>query len=127
MTKIESVLRATAIWAAAASASACVLAGASAAAAATAIDVPAQSFGHGQADSKPVVKWRPDASSWNRERSDGRSFGVNVPLGGGERLPLTVHMFTPEAQCHDADVTTAAEEQDDAFIRGGEGRDTRGR
>ena len=116
MTKIETVLR-TAAFAAAA----CVLAAASGAVAQTAIDVPAQVFGSGQASVKPAVKWRPSDSSWVRAPSDGRSFGVNVPLGTGERLPLTVHLLSSEAQCHDEDITSADREQDKAFIRDGAG------
>src|SRR5262249_33758991 len=68
-----------------------VLAAASGAVAQTAIDVPAQSFDQGQAKSfKPVIKWRPDDSSWERERNGGPSFRVNVPLGAGDWAPITV-------------------------------------
>jgi hypothetical protein len=118
MTKIESGLRIAKTTAAAAVA-VFVLAGASGAVAAAAIDVPAQSFGQGQASAKRVVQWRPNASSWVREPSDGKSFGVNVPVGAGGRLPLTVHLLSSEAQCHDEDITSADREQDKAFIRDG--------
>ena len=117
MSKIEFVL------AAAAAAAAFALAGASAAAAGAAIDVPAQDFAHGQASSKPVMtlRWRPVASIWDREPLAGRSFGVNMPLGAGGRLPLTVHILSSEEECHDdAAINSAAQNQDQDFIRGGD-------
>jgi hypothetical protein len=124
MTEIKKILCTPKfrVWGAgaAAAAAAFVVAGASGAVAKTAIDVPPQVFDQGQASAKPAVQWRPNAPSWAREPSeDGRSFGVNVPLAGG-RLPLTVHLLSSEAQCHDEDITSAGREQDKAFIRGGD-------
>lgn len=108
---------------AALAAAAVFLAGASAAAAGTAIDVPAQDFAHGQAGAKPVVtmKQRPVASFPDRGPLAGRSFGLNMPLGAGRRLPLTVHILSSEEECHDdADINGAAQNQDQDFIRGGD-------
>jgi hypothetical protein len=107
----------------AAAAAAFVLAGASGAVAAIAIDVPPQSFDHAQARPKPVVKWRPDASSSARELSDGPGFHVNVPLGGGAEAPWTVRFRSPEAQATDAADTDASVDLDDAFIRDAEDQD----
>jgi hypothetical protein len=107
-------------WAVAAAA-AFLLAGASGAVAAqTAIDVPPQSFDHAQAGSKPIVKWRPDAASLDRERSDGPSFRVNVPLGAGAEAPMIVRLRSPAAQATDADDTDASADLDDDFIRDAE-------
>jgi hypothetical protein len=117
MTNIETFFRTVQAraWGAGAAA-VLLLAGASGAVAQTGIEVPAQVFDHGPTRAKPVVKLQPDASGWARAQSDGRSFGANVPLGAGQRLPLTVHFLSAEAQCHDADVTRTAEEQDEDFI-----------
>jgi hypothetical protein len=111
----------TRAWAAAAAA--CVLAGASGAVARVAIDVPPQSFDQPQARPKPVVKWRPDASRWDRERSDGPGFRVNVPLGGGAEAPVAVRFHPPEEQAtDDADIDAAADLDDD-FIHDAEDQD----
>ena len=127
MTNIQTFLRTVQAraWGAGAAAAALILAGASGAVAQTGIDVPPQDFGHGRASSKPVVKWRPNASHWDRARSDGRSFGANLPLGEGARLPLTVHLLSAEDQRRDADVTSTAEEQDDDFVRDAKDREDR--
>ena len=106
-------------------AAAFALAGATSAyaSAGVAIDVPAQDFAQGQASSKPVktLKWRPVASIPDREPLAGRSFGVNMPLGAGSRLPLMVHILSSEEECHDdADLNGAAQNQDQDFIRGGD-------
>jgi hypothetical protein len=119
MTKIESVLHAAAV---AAAATAFVLAGASGAAAQTdaqtGIDAPAQAqfFGLGQAPSKPIVKLRPDASSWDQDRSAGPSFRVNVPLGGRARLPLTVRIRSAN-EAQETGIANAAADRDGDFVR----------
>ena len=122
MTKIESVLHT-----AQAAAAAFVLADASGAAAQTGtqtgIDVPAQAqfFGHGQPPAKPGTKWRPDASSWDQAQSAGPSFRVNVPLGGRARLPLTVRIRSAD-ESQEMDVSSAAADRDDDFVREAWGR-----
>jgi hypothetical protein len=107
----------------AATAAAFVLAGASGAVAQAAIDVPPQSFDQVQARSKPVVKWRPDASSSERERSDGPGFHVNVPLGAGAEAPVNVRLRPPGAQATDAAATDASADLDGDFIREAESQD----
>jgi hypothetical protein len=122
--RLGTKTRACAVRAAAAAAVVFVLAAASGAVAQTAIDVPAQSFDQGQArSSKPVIKWRPDDSSWERERNDGPSFRVNVPLGAGAWAPVTVRFEPAEVQATDVDDTDAAAELDDDFIRDAEAQD----
>lgn len=125
MTKIESVLHA---WdARAAAAAAFVLADASDAAAQTrpqtGIDAPAQVqfFSHDRPLSKPVLNWRPDASSWDQERSAGPSFRLNVPLGGRARLPLTVRIRSAD-ETQATDLARAASDRDDDFVREAWGR-----
>ena len=120
MTKIEAVSHTAKTWSAGAAATVVVLGASRAFGAGTAIDVPAQVFPRGQASFRPVAKWkwRPEASNWDHEEVGGRSFGVNVPVGAGRQLPLTVHLLSSEAQRRDSDVTRTAEEQDDDFARG---------
>ncbi len=106
-----------------AGAAAFVLAGASAAAAGTAVDVPAQVFAQSQAGSKPVAQWKlgADVSTQARDWAVGRSFRVNVPLGAGQKLPLRVHVYSSEEECHDnMAITAVAANRDQDFMRGGD-------
>jgi len=110
-------------WAARAAVAVLCFAGASGAVAQTAIDVPAQSFDHGQAVSKPVIKWRPDASDWDRA-SAGPSLRVNVPVGAGARAPVIVRLRQVDEQAADAaDDADAAADLDDDFVRGAQDQD----
>jgi hypothetical protein len=116
MTRIDSAL-------AAAAAAVIALAGASAAAAGTAIDVPAQVFAQARTSAKPAAPWSggPVLAARGRDWAVGRSYRVNLPLGAGQRLPLRVHVYSSEEECHDdAGVAARAKNQDQDFIRGGD-------
>lgn len=122
MIRIESVLAAAVALAAASTAVAGDL---GATPAATAIDIPAQVFAHDPAGARPVIesKWGPYAATQTRNWAVGRNFQVSLPLGAGERLPLRVHIYSSEEECHDSNDFTAAaalRNQEQDFIRGGD-------